>query len=476
MHRRYPRLALTTLALLAGTASPLFPLASAQQVGPQTQMTTISGAELNRMLDATTQTVILQARAQGASESDIAQLQQRLSGLLGQASQLVQGQSASGQIQIPTQALTLLGSNGGLSASQIGGMQAQGFTAQDFPGLPALPGFLGDGGLDTLIDYLISGLSTAVSMIPVIGPPLSTIIKQVAGSLKSFLINNALAGGVNNALSQAQQYYQQLQTLLGYADLNKLLGLGTKEVSNRLNSALGSYGATNVTANPNDPKEIQAAVEQAAQSTGAGYQAELSQMSKDPYMAATGYSKYTNPLTALGEMASMVGHYEAAELTNKNVRATGQSLTAQAVGDKIVEDSAKNVQTAMLQGQIARTGVASATTTLGAMTIQTGLMEQANNTNAMNAAAITAMLKQNLSAQDANMQVTSALLDNVIKERRENAAATQAAMKRMQESNITAAQQAAASVASLSNLSSLGTLDASAHPLPAPYGEQPFLK
>lgn len=43
----------------------------------------------------------------------------------------------------------------------------------------------------------------------------------------------------------------------------------------------------------------------------------------------------------------MVGHYQAAELTNKGVRATGQSLTALATGDGIVDRTGKNVAAAM---------------------------------------------------------------------------------------------------------------------------------
>lgn len=482
------RTLMVTLALTTGIAGPLTSTAHAASqlnVPQRPAMTTIKASELQAILNATTQTVILQARAQGVPEAQITQLESRMGGLMKQATAVVQQGAPNGDIQIPTQALqalTLNGTGQGMQA-QGAGMQASGlfdFLGGLFGGggisLPGVPNFLGDGGLDTLIDYLINGLGQAISMIPVVGPPLAEILKQVGGSLKSFLINNALAGGVVNAISQAQQFMNELNKMLGYTDLNKLLGTGTNMVGDRLNAALGSYGGSVVLKDPSDPTQIQGAVEDATQSTLDGLKDVYQTFENDPYKDATGVSKYTNPLTAVNEMAAMVGHYQAAELTNKGVRAAGQSLTAAAVGDEIVAGAAKNVQTATQQGNLARSGVSSATTTLGAMTIQTGLMAEANNLNAMNASAITAMLRQNLAAQDANTQVTQALLDNVIKERRENAAVAQQQMKRLQESNITTAQTAAASIASLGELGSLGTIDAAAHPMPGPYGEDPFLK
>lgn len=486
------RTVMLMLALTAGTVGPLastVSAASAQLNIPQSQpaMTTIKASELQAILGATTQTVLMQARAQGIPDAQITQLETQMSGLMRQAAAVVQQGTPSGEIQIPTQALQAMTMNmggPGMQAQATGGtMQAQGlfdFIGGLFGGggisLPGVPSFLGDGGMDTIIDYLINGLGQAIAMIPVVGPPLAEILKQVGGSLKSFLINNALAGGVVNALTQAQQFMDELNKMLGYADLNKLLGMGTNMVGDRLNAALGDYGGSVVLSDPSDPTQIQAAVEDATQSTLDGLKGVYDNFDNDPYLDATGVSKYTNPMAAVTEMAAMVGHYQAADLTNKGVRAAGQSLTAQAVGDEIVESAAKSVQTAAQQGAIARTGVASATTTLGAMTIQTGLMAEANNLNAMNAAAVTNMLRQNLAAQDANTQVTQALLENVIKERRENAAVAQQQMKRLQESNISAAQAAAASVASLGELGNLGTIDPTLHPLPGPYGEEPFLK
>lgn len=448
----------------------------------------ITGRELTAMLDATTRTVIQTARAQGVSEADIQRLQGRLSTLSAQAATIAQ-QSPNGTLEIPRQALNMLAVNvpggatgAGMSAQSA--MQQQGlfdFLGDLFGGggisLPGVPSFLGDGGLDTIIDYLINGLATAISMIPVVGGPLSEIIKGVGGSLKEFLINNALAGGVVNALTQAQQWYKQLQDILGYTDVNKLLGVGTKAVSDRLNTMISGYGGTaSVTGGQTTAQQIATAVDKAQDGTVDAYQADVAQMSNDPYKDLTGYSKYTNPMTATAEISALTERIYSAKLNNASIRATGASLTAQAAAEEISGKTAENVGTVMTQGQIARTGAASATTTLGAMTIQTGLMAEANNLNAMNAAAITAMLKQVVASQDANQQATSAIVDNIVRERQESATIAQAQMKEVQDSSIEAAQAAAASVASLKNLSKLTVVNAEELPMPGPYGERSFMK
>lgn len=223
----------------------------------------------------------MQARAQGVPEVQITQLEAQLGGLMSGATTLVQQQSPSGSVQVPTQALQAM-----TGALQLGaGMQAQQL------GLPELPGFLGDGGMDTLIDYLINGLATAVSMIPVIGGPLATIIKQVAGSLKAFLISNARAGGVVNALAQALEYYKVLEEIMGYADLDRLLGMGEAAVADRLTSLLGGAGGTRLTVNPTAPADIAAAVEEAQESTLAGLKGIYGRFENDPYMQATGVTR-----------------------------------------------------------------------------------------------------------------------------------------------------------------------------------------
>lgn len=465
------------LLALSATTSPLTSFSAAQTVTPltpasPTQMTTISASQLQAMLDATKTTVISQARAQGIPESQIAQLESQLGGLMTQASSLVQEGSPDGSVQIPTQALQALAMNMQQAAGGSG-MSAQGMSAQGLS-LPSMPSFLGDGGLDTIINYLINGLATAVSMIPVVGPPLAEILKQIGGSMASFLINNGLADGVMEAINGAQQYWNQLQQILGMADLNKLLGAGTDYVSNRLNGVLGGGG---VTADPTTPAGIQTAVEQAKDSGLKGLQATYSTMlNNDPYQEMTGVSKYVNPLTAVGQMTNLMGQLHATRLTNKSLDATGASLTSLAVSDEIIKTSTDNVNTAMTQSTMAKTGVASATTALGAMKIQTGLLGQMNNLNAMNASLIVQSLKQVVASTDANTQVSTAMLEDVIQKRKENAAIASQQTKRLEDSNIQTANQAAGSVSSLRHMTKLSTLSASEFPMVAPYGEEPFLK
>lgn len=440
-------------------------LATHQQVS----MTTLTPQQLESLVEISSQMVIMQARQQGISEDKIAELQSRLDGMMQQAKQLIAQQSQHGSIQIPTSALQMLTSQGQHTGTQ---MQAQ----SEGINLPELPSFLGDGGMDTLIDYLISGLADALTLIPVVGPPLSKIVKGIGVGLREFLVNNALAGEILGNLNGAREYYENLQQILSYTDLNKLLDGGSNLVAGRLNDLLGNYGGKTVMADPSNPADIRRAIKEAQKSTLAGLDQVYDRYQKDPYKELTGVSKYSSPMTAVSEVTSMMGHYEAAKLTNKGVRATGDSILAQANGDALVQKTTENVGLAIKHGQTARSGAAKATTALGAMKIQTGLIAEANNLNAMNSAAIVGTMRQVLSAQDATTQVTAALLDQQIKRRKEVAALAQRQSKDLATSNIETATSAAAAVASLQHIGKLGKIDASKHPMPGPYGEKSFLK
>jgi len=475
--RRRALLALTLTLAVFGQQSGVTAQQASSIVKPTSEpMTTINAQQLQAMLGATMNTVVAQARAQGVSEAKIAQLQAQLGGMMQQATALVQ-QGGDGGVQVPTRALQALSMNmqQGLSG---GGMSAQGMTAQDGLGdlLPSVPSFL-NGGLDSIVDYLIDGLSTVISAIPFIGPPLAKIVSSVGASLKSFLINNALAGIVGDALSQALSYYKQVQDLLGMADINTLLGSGSNLVADRLNGFL-----KNNTALPNgavaggqtDPKQITAAVNTATNGVADGVASDLKTLDNDPYFDTTGYSKYTNPNTASTEISSMLTRMQAGQAQAGLINTTGQSLQAIAVADQIAGQSADRVGSVQTQGEIAKAGVAQATSELGATQMQSNLIIQGNNLNAMNAAATHQLLKQQIMQGDANLQATTALVQKNVDDARAAAEEMNRIQKETQQGNIAAANQAAASIASVANISVLGKLDATAHPLPGPYGEAPF--
>lgn len=464
--------ALAFLIVIGTLAAPI--TASAQMSNlpaQQPAMTTLTAGQLKSMIESTSQILIMQAKSQGLPEEKIAVLQNQLDDMKAQTTQVIEQQSSNGSIQVPTASLQALSMNG-LSNSQL---QAHSTTiaAQSLPGLPS---FLGDGGMDTLIDYLLARLADVVNAIPIAGPMLSPIIKSVGQGFRAHLVNNALAGEILGNLNGAREYYKNLQEMMGYTDLNKLLDNGSNLVAGRLNDLLGNYGGKTVIADPNQPAEIRRAINEAQESTLTGLNKVYDYYKQDPYSKMTGVNKYTSPLTAVSEVTSMMGHYEAARMTNKGIRATGESMLAQANGDALVKKSKENVSLAMKHGTTARTGVSQATTTLGAMKIQTGLMAEANNLNAMNSAAIVSTMRQMLAVQDATTQVTTALLDQQIKKRKELAALAQYQTKELSHSNINTATSAAASVASLRDISTLSKLDSSKHPMPGPYGEDSFLK
>lgn len=460
----------STLAFLIvlGTLSTPITANAQSVVVQQSEMTTITTEQLKSMIDSTSQVIMMQAKSQRLSEEKTAILQSQLDDMMTRTTQIINQQNSNGAIQVPTASLQALAMN-------RTPLQAQGtnMTAQS---LPNLPSFLGDGGMDTLIDYLIGRLADVAKLIPGAGAVLSDIIKGVGKGFRAHFVNNALANGVLGSLNGAREYYKNLQTMMGYTDLNKLLDSGSNQVAGRLNDLLGNYGGQTVIANPSKPAEIRRAINEAQESTLTGLNKVYDYYKQDPYAKMTGANKYTSPITAVSEVTSMMGHYEAARLTNKGIRATGESMLAQANGDALVEKSKENVGLAMKHGTTARAGASQATTTLGAMKIQTGLMAEANNLNAMNSAAIVATMRQMLAAQDATTQVTTALLDQQIKKRKELAALAQYQSQELHHSNINTATSAATSIASLRNISTLSKLDASEHPMPGPYGEDAFLK
>lgn len=466
--------ALAFLVILGTLSAPLTTSAQAVPI-QQSEMTTITTEQLKSIIDSTSQVVLMQAKNQGLSKEKTAILQNQLDDMMTHTTQMMNQQNLNGSIQVPTaslQALSMNNTSNHQFQSQSSIINAQ----QSVPRLPSIPNFLGDGGMDTLIDYLLNGVATFIQTIPVAGPPIAQMIRTVGGTLRQHFVNNALAEGVLGNLNGAREYYKNLQTMMGYTDLNKLLDSGSNLVAGRLNDLLGSYGGKTVIANPSKPAEIRRAINEAQESTLTGLNKVYDYYKQDPYSTMTDANKYTSPITAVSEVTSMMGHYEAARLTNKGIRATGESILAQANGDALVEKSKENVGLAMKHGTIARAGTSQATTTLGAMKIQTGLMAEANNLNAMNSAAIVATMRQMLAAQDATTQVTTALLDQQIKKRKELAALAQYQSKELHHSNINTATSAATSIASLHNISILSKLDASKHPMPGPYGEDAFLK
>lgn len=475
-------LSLTALATPAARAQAALPGSLLANQGGAVQMVTVTPAQLDAMLNGTVQAVMAQAQASGATPEQLAQVQQQLQGALTQARSAVQAQG-SGNLQVPAQMLQMLGTNAPQVAGAVAqgqGMQAQGLF--DFLGpisgisIPQLPGFLGDGGMDSIMQYFINGLAQAVAMIPVIGPPLSEALKTIGNSILTTILNNELARTVLGVFNDYQAFADQINKILGMADLNKLLGAGQKEVQSRLSTYLQQYTNRFVPAGQTQAQQIQSAVEAASDANAEGMRHEFELMQNDSYEQLTGYSKYTNPLTATTEVSSILTKFQAGKWRQNAIKSTGQSLTAMAVGDEVLDATKGNVQKTIVQGQAARMGAQTATTTLGAMKTMIGLQAEANTINALSAQQVTAMLKQVMVSQDANLQATNTLVDQIVQDRIASAQAAQQEMEAAQNSAVEAAQSAAASVSSLQNITRVGVLTPVDHPLPGPYGEDSFFQ
>ena len=433
-----------------------------------TPVTTLTAEQLQSMLGSTAQVVIAQAQAQGVSPDRIAQLRTQLSGLMSQAQGMVAQQG--GSVQVPTASLSALASNLPVQGTPT-------MTAQGLLDLPNVPSFLSAGGLDNVIDYLIDGLGNVIGAIPFIGPALSTIVKNVGGSLKAFLVNNALAAGVVQALTQAGGYYAKLQNLNAMADTNRLLGLGTQWASDRLNGFLveNTHATSRAGSDLAKTPDIRQGAEQAKSGIAQDLAADFGLLQNDGYKDVTGYSKYSNPLTATGELSSLLSRAVAARDAQKAVDTTAQSLTAVSAGDDIVKHGTDTATALLNQGEIATAGVASETTALGINKMLVTTMVAGNNAASDNAQAILAMLRQSMQVSDANVAATSELIAQNIRERRETAQALNSTISRMQADNLSAATSTRAAINSIGALAGISTIDPTAHPLPGPHGEGPMI-